>query len=169
MGLSEGKRVGAGKPSTMPSSRLARANSILQPSPLLPLQANHRISIHSTLGPGPVHTFTLGEREEPSSSQSPDRPRPRLQLLAWLACHGLWPLTETEEGVSKGSAKVPKERADVVRVSSLCHQNTIPEHPLKSPAHLWHLLPHSAPPPTSSRLPCQPVGLYPRLPLDPPC
>lgn len=116
-------------------------------------------SIHSLWGRG----------KNPPLLNPPTAPHPRLQPLAWLACHGLWPLTETEEGVSKGSAKVPKERADVVRVSSLCHQNTIPEHPLKSPAHLWHLLPHSAPPPTSSRLPCQPVGLYPRLPLDPPC
>lgn len=54
---------------------------------------------------------------------------------------------ETEERVSK----VLKDEAAVVRESSLRHQNAIPEHPLKSPAHLWHLLPHSAPPPTSSK------------------
>ena len=95
MVLSEGKRVGAGKQSSMPSSELARANSILQPFPLLPLQTNKRI--HSILGPGPVHTFTLGDGEAPFSScfsppptpsHSPASPRLQASGLAGLA----WPL-----------------------------------------------------------------------------
>lgn len=52
---------------------------------------------------------------------------------------------EKEEGV----IRVLKDKADVVCWPSLCHQSTIPEHYLKSMAHLWHLLPHPAPPPTS--------------------
>ena len=116
MVLSEGKRVGAGKQSSMPSSELARANSILQPFPLLPLQTNKRI--HSILGPGPVHTFTLGDGEAPFSSCFSPPPPPPTPLpppdsrpLAWPAWHGLWLQTNGgEEGVSK----VLKEQADVV-------------------------------------------------------
>lgn len=42
-----------------------------------------------------------------------------------------------------------QQEADVVCESFLRHQNVIPEHSLKSPADLWCLLPHPAPPPTS--------------------
>lgn len=69
----------------------------------------------------------------------------------WLGQLGTapgWRLMEREEGISK----VLKERkADVVCESSLHHQNTISEHFLKSPVHLWCLLPHPAPPPTSRK------------------
>lgn len=82
MVLSEGKGVGAGKQSSMPGSELARANSILQPFPLLPLQTNKRI--HSILGPGPVYTFPLGDGKHHSPLVSP-HPLPLPQAP------GLWP------------------------------------------------------------------------------
>ena len=43
MVLREGKRGGGREQNTMPSSELARANSILQPFPFLPLQTKTNV------------------------------------------------------------------------------------------------------------------------------
>lgn len=64
MVLSEGKGVGAGKPSSMPSSGL--------PGQTTSFSHSHSCPCRQTLGPGPVHTFTLGDAEPRSSPPRPD-------------------------------------------------------------------------------------------------
>lgn len=89
MVLREGKRGGGREQNTMPSSELARANSILQPFPFLPLQTKTNASIPFWALGQSIHSLWGMRKHHPSLTP---HPHPGLQAptLARLA----WPLAE---------------------------------------------------------------------------
>lgn len=71
MVLREGKGVEAGKQNTMPSSELARANSILQPFPFLPLQTKTNASIPFWALGQSIHSLWGMRKHHPSLTPPP--------------------------------------------------------------------------------------------------
>ena len=91
MVLSEGKGVGAGRQSCMPSSGLAKANSILQPFPLLPLQTNSSIPLQE---PGQsIYSLPEMGNHGPLLPLSLLAPGPWPQAPGPPAQHLAWPLS----------------------------------------------------------------------------
>lgn len=138
MVLSEGKGVGAGKQSSMPSSGWPGQTASFSHSHSCPCrQTNSSIPLWA-LGQSIRSLWGLG-----SHGPLPAGSGLQVPALAGFGIASGWRRTEREEG----SARFRKIEADVVCQASLRHQNTTPEPSFKSPARLQRLLPHAAPPP----------------------
>lgn len=149
MVLSEGKGVGAGKQSSMPSSGLPGQTASFSHSHSCPCRQTH--PFHSGPWASPyVHSGGCG-----ATVLSPQAPGP---CLGRLGIASGWRLMEREEG----SARFLRTDAEVVCQSSLRHQNTtrslLSSHlPISGVCCLTVLLPHPA-----EKLPCQATGLHPK-------